>query len=118
MKREVKIVIETERTIELTGAAISDENWCPQCRTYTRMLSLEMAAAIAGVSAGAINHWVESRELHCRKTGAGLSRICQESLFDHLRRLDFMPKSNDASRAAAKNRSDTQDDRETQIDKR
>jgi hypothetical protein len=70
------------------------------------------------VSAGAINHWIESRELHCRKTDAGLPRICQESLFDHMRRLDFMPKSNDASRAAASNRSDKQDNRETQIVKR
>ena len=103
MKREVKIIIETERTIEISGSERTVENWCEQCAAHTTMVSLEMAAAIANVGTGAISYWIENAEFHFRQSSAGRFRICQRSFLDHLRRLNFMPRSKrDASQRVTK----------------
>ncbi|HKS39818.1 MAG TPA: hypothetical protein VJX74_04340 [Blastocatellia bacterium] len=92
MKREIKIIVETERTIELSGASVADENWCEECGAQTRMVSVEMAAAIASLGSGAIHHWIKTGEFHHQRAAAGVPRICQRSFIEHLKKINFLPK--------------------------
>ena len=92
MKREIKIIVETERTIELSGASVADENWCEACGAQARIISVEMAAAIASLGSGAIHHWIKSGEFHHQRTAAGILRICQRSFIEHLKKINFLPK--------------------------
>ena len=92
MKREIKIVIETERTIELSRASVADENWCEGCGEQARLISVEMAAAIARLGTGAIHHWIGTGEFHHQRTAAGILRICQRSFIEHLKKINFLPK--------------------------
>jgi hypothetical protein len=92
VKREIKIIVETERTIELSRASVADENWCEACKEQARMISVEMAAAIARLGTGAIHHWVKTGEFHYLRTSAGILRICQSSFIEHLKRINFLPK--------------------------
>lgn len=91
MKREVKIIVETERTIELSGVG-ADENWCDACGTQAKMISVEMAATIASLGYGAINHWIKIGEFHYQQTRAGFLRICQSSFIEYLKKINFLPK--------------------------
>jgi hypothetical protein len=92
VKREIKIIVETERTIELSGLG-ADENWCDACGTQAKMISVEMAATIASLGAGAIHHWIKTGEFHFRQTQSGFLRICQNSFIEYLKKIDFLPKS-------------------------
>ena len=91
MRREIRIIVETERTIELGGNQNYD-NWCDGCGGYASLISIEMASGIASVSAGAIYYWMENAEFHYRITEAGLPRICEKAFLDHLKRMSFLPK--------------------------
>ena len=88
MKREIQITIETERIIEAAAGQI----WCASCGAYTPMLTVEQAAALARLGAGAIQHWLAGNELHGQPSRTGVPRICQRSFLAHLKRLNFMPK--------------------------
>jgi len=92
VKREIKIIVETERTIELSNASVADENWCEACAAQTRMVSVEMAAAIASLGTGTIHHWITTGEFHYQRTVAGILRICQRSFIEHLKKINFLPK--------------------------
>lgn len=92
MKREIKIIIETERTVELSRASVVDDSWCEECGSRTRMISVEMAAAIARLGMGAIHHWIKAEEFHYQRAAAGIPRICQRSFIEHLKKINFLPK--------------------------
>lgn len=102
MKRRVEVIVEIERTTEVSTSANASGNWCAGCGTCTTMLSLEVAAAMACLGSGAIYHWIENAEFHFQRTRAGLFRICQRSFLDHLRRMNFMPKPNGGITGEAK----------------
>jgi hypothetical protein len=91
VKREIKIMVETGRTIELSGVG-ADEDWCDACGGQAKMVSVEMAAAIASLGCGAIQHWIKTGEFHYRQTPAGVLRICQRSFIEHLKKINFLPK--------------------------
>jgi hypothetical protein len=93
MRREVKIVVETERRIEVGSVQGLGDAWGDCCAAYTTMLSLEVAAAMACVGTGAIHYWTENAQFHYQKASAGLHRICEKSFFDHLRKQNFLPNS-------------------------
>lgn len=102
MNRELKVIVETERTIGVSTGVNASENWCDGCGSHTMMLSLEMAAAMACLGSGAIYHWIKNAEFHFQRTRTGLFRICQRSFLDHLRRMNFMPKPKGRIRGEAK----------------
>ncbi len=92
MKRQVRVIVETERTLEVGHSIIATENWCDDCDGPATMLSIEMAAAIARLGSGAIYHWIEHSQFHFQRTRTGALLICQKSFLDHLRRINFLPK--------------------------
>ena len=92
MKREVKIIVEPEQTIELSDSTVADENWCAACGAPVRMVSVEIAAAIASLGTGAIHHWIKNGEFHHQQTRAGFLRICQTSFLEYLKKINFLPK--------------------------
>jgi len=91
MKREMRIIVETERSIEV-GGDNTDEDWCDKCGDYAAFLPVEIAAGMASVGTGAICHWIENAEFHFRVSKTRVPRICQKSFLEYLRRLNFLPK--------------------------
>ena len=101
MRRKIKILIETERRIEINRPLNADQTWCDGCGDYTPMLTLEMAAAMARLGSGAIRHWVTTAAFHYQQSRAGLLRICERSFLEHLKQINFLPKHSDPSRQSA-----------------
>ncbi len=85
-------MIETERVVDISHHAGTDEDWCGECGAYMTMLSLETAAAIAAVGGGAILYWIANSQFHCQHLSAGPLRICRSSFLDYLKRSSFLPK--------------------------
>ena len=101
MRRKIKIMIETARTVEINQPLHAAETWCDGCSAYTSMLTIEMAAAMARLGTGAIRHWVETAAFHHQQSRAGLLRICQRSFIEHLKVINFLPNRGGPARQSA-----------------
>ena len=92
MNREVRIVVESEQTVEVVDAGGVVDDWCDACDAPTPMLTLEMAASVACVGNGAIRYWMDNSEFHYHQAQTGDFRICSRSFLNHLKRLNFLPR--------------------------
>jgi hypothetical protein len=77
-KRTLRITIETERLLVIRRGA-AERVWCEQCAALVDMVSLESAAELARVAAGAIQRLLDREKLHL-STSSGPVRICLNSL--------------------------------------
>lgn len=87
MKREIKILIETEQRIEISRPGQAADDWCEACHERTIFLSPPAAASLAGVSSYALYRWLEAGRLHTLETASRDWLICRSSLDAHLRKL-------------------------------
>jgi excisionase family DNA binding protein len=77
-KRRTEIIVETERLIISRSGHL--KLWCDACAVWMRMLTVDEAAILAGVSARMIYQWVETGRLHFAETPDGRLFICPDSL--------------------------------------
>jgi len=74
------ISVEKERVIEIRWQGRKRESGCEQCGIRTRLLTLDEAALVAGVSSSLICGWIETGRVHLKKTPEGLLLVCLNSL--------------------------------------
>jgi excisionase family DNA binding protein len=80
MKRRTLITVETDRIILMSGRAARPVRWCAACAGEARMVTVDEAAALIGVSSRTIYQQVEADELHFTETPEGRLYICLNSL--------------------------------------
>jgi hypothetical protein len=80
MKRKAKITVETERLLVVSRSHRVVERWCQECRARVRMIPLEEAAAVAGVSQRRLFNLAEGQEIHFMETADGQVLFCANSL--------------------------------------
>lgn len=78
--KKAKITIETERLLVVTRSRRTVENWCPTCRDEVRMIGVEEAAAIVGVSQRTMFRSLEAGRVHFAETSRGALLICLNSV--------------------------------------
>jgi hypothetical protein len=74
-----KITVETERLLVISHIG-GVGSWCEGCRAKVKLMGIEQAAAIAGLSHRALFHMIERHQLHFTETPDGLLLICLDSL--------------------------------------
>jgi hypothetical protein len=81
MKRRTEITIETERVVVLEGVGREDAaQWCEMCRTESRLIAPDAAAALLGVPSRAILRWAEAAGLHFATGADGSPLLCLNPL--------------------------------------
>jgi hypothetical protein len=84
--RRTKITVKTERLLVMGQGRRRVEVWCEACQAETRMIGVEEAALIAGLSQRTIFRWIEKGQLHFAETARGALLICLASLLAETRR--------------------------------
>ena len=79
-KTRTEITIETDEVFVVTQTDDEAFTWCAQCKKPARTLTVEQAAAIAGVSSSEIFSRVDAGEIHFAGTPDGRLQICVNSL--------------------------------------
>lgn len=79
-KTRTEITIETDRILVMSKRRISVLAWCADCGSRTRMVGVDEAARLAGVSSRTIYRWVEADRLHFAETDEGSLLVCSNSL--------------------------------------
>ena len=80
MKRRTLITVETDRVILMSGRKVSPVRWCASCAGEARMVTVDEAAVLIGVSSRTIYRRVEADQLHFTETPEGRLYICLDSL--------------------------------------
>ena len=83
--KRTNVTIETERLLVVGSLRGQVEAWCNTCRAEVRMVSVEEAAVIAGVSQRAMFHRIEAGRLHFGETSRGAVLICLDALLQQTR---------------------------------
>ena len=78
--KRTEITIETDRILVLSKHKVSIVSWCRECRQQIKMVTVDEAAIIAGVSPRAIYRRVEAQAVHFLERADGLLLICPKSL--------------------------------------
>ena len=79
-KRRTEITIETDRLIVLSRGKNSVTSWCRYCNRRVRMITVDEAATLAGVSSRTVYRWADDEKLHFTETSEGHLLICHESI--------------------------------------
>jgi hypothetical protein len=79
-KRRTDIMVETDQVLVIRQQRSLTQTWCQGCAEQVKMVTVEQAAAVAGVSLRAIFRRVEAGKLHFTETPDGLLFICLNSL--------------------------------------
>lgn len=79
-KRRTEITLETDRFVVLSRRASLITSWCAQCDQRVRMITVDEASAIAGVSSRTIYRWADGESLHFTETSEGRLLICFQSI--------------------------------------
>ena len=78
--KRTEITIETDRILVLSKHKVSIVSWCRECRQQIKMVTVDEAAIIGGVSPRAIYRSVEAQAVHFLERADGLLLICPKSL--------------------------------------
>jgi len=78
--KRTEITIETDRIVVLSRRKVSVVSWCHECTQMTKMVTVDEAAAIAGVTSRTMYRWVDAEKLHFSETAEGVLIICFNSL--------------------------------------
>jgi hypothetical protein len=80
MKKKAKITVETERLLVISRSRQAINHWCHECQTNVKMIRIDLAAAIAGLSERTVFQLAEAGELHFVETSEGQTLFCFGSL--------------------------------------
>lgn len=80
MKRRTEITIERHCILAVSSRRVSIIARCATCEAQTRMVTVDEAANICGVSARTIYRRVEAGELHWTEMPEGRLLVCSNSL--------------------------------------
>lgn len=78
--KRTEITIETDRIVVLSRRKVSVVSWCHECTQMTKMVTVDEAAAIAGVTSRTMFRWTDAEKLHFSETAEGVLMICFNSL--------------------------------------
>lgn len=78
--KRTEITIETDRIVVLSRRKVSAVSWFRECSQRTKMVTVEEAAAIAGVTSRTMYRWADAERLHFTETADGVLMICRASL--------------------------------------
>ena len=78
--KRTEITIETDRILVLGNRKVSTMFWCQACSQRTKMVTVDEAAAIAGVTSRTMYRWADAQKLHFTETADGVLMICRASL--------------------------------------
>jgi hypothetical protein len=84
-RRRIRMTVETERLMVVTRTHGSIEGRCHTCDAKVRMIAVEEASVVTGLSQRAIFRGVEAGRLHFTETPGGKLLICLNSLWKHTR---------------------------------
>ncbi|HEV8486246.1 MAG TPA: helix-turn-helix domain-containing protein [Blastocatellia bacterium] len=79
-RKRTEITIETDRIFVLSRRKVSLVSWCNECGQRTTMVTVDEAAAIAGVTSRTMYRWADAQKLHFTETADGVLMICRASL--------------------------------------
>jgi excisionase family DNA binding protein len=82
--KRTEITIETDRILVLSRRKVSLVAWCNECSQRTKMVTVDEAATIAGVTSRTMYRWADAEKLHFTETGEGVLMICFSSLQDSI----------------------------------
>jgi len=85
MARQTRITIETESLMVLKGGS-SLRGWCSRCQAESELIPVETVGVISNLTAGAVETWIESEELHHSRSADGSPLICLKSLLKRVQR--------------------------------
>lgn len=77
--RRTRLTIETESLLIVHGRG-GQRAWCPRCAAEVEMIALDTAAVISNLESTALEHWLNSGELHRLQADDGRELICLQSL--------------------------------------
>jgi len=80
MKRKATITVETERLLVIRRSPHTFDRWCDACHAEAKMVGIEEAAAVAGISQRTVFHLAEAGEIHFMETVEGQTLFCLRSL--------------------------------------
>jgi len=80
MRKKATITLETERLLILRRSGRVVDRWCDRCRAEVKMIGVEEAAAIAGLSQRKLFRLAEAGEIHFMETLQGQALFCLNSL--------------------------------------
>lgn len=78
--KRTEITIETDRIVVLSRRKVSVESWCRRCNQRVKMVTVDEAASIAGVTSRTMYRWADAEKLHFTETADGVLMICHTSL--------------------------------------
>ena len=79
-KKKTEIIVERDQVLVIKRLDSQAAEWCERCRKETRMISVDEAAAVAGISARTVYRRVEEDLVHFTETPEGGLLICITSL--------------------------------------
>ncbi|MBC7932596.1 MAG: hypothetical protein H7Z38_18710 [Rubrivivax sp.] len=79
-KKTTLITIETSEVLVFRRASRSSRAWCEACGAEVEMVSVDVAVALADVSARTICAWVQEGSLHFAETPDRVLLVCLASL--------------------------------------
>jgi hypothetical protein len=79
LRRRIAVTVEKREISISSNAAVRDEAHCEKCGREVSMLSVALAAGLAGVPERLIYQWVEAGKVHFLQRLNGVVMICQES---------------------------------------
>lgn len=82
--KRTEITIETDRILVLSRRKVSLVAWCNECSQRTKMVTVDEAATIAGVTSRTMYRWADAEKLHFTETAEGVLMICFSSLQDSI----------------------------------
>ena len=80
MKKKATITVETERLLVITCSRSAVDRWCHECQANARMIGIDEAAVIAGISQRTVFHLAEAGEIHFMETTEGQALFCLNSI--------------------------------------
>ena len=85
MAKRTRISIETDSLLVLRGRK-SLWAWCPQCGADAEMIPLNDVGVVSNLPPAHVQAWIESPDLHHRKTASGIDLICLNSMIKRVQR--------------------------------
>lgn len=78
--RTIEITLETDEYFVIRKQRKIMSAWCPQCAREVRVVTVEEAVALTGISSRVIHRRAEAAQIHFTETPAGLLLVCLNSL--------------------------------------
>ena len=79
-RKRTEITIETDRLVVVSGRKVSIVSWCRECNQRVQMVTVDEAAAMAGLSSRTVYRWIEAEKIHSIETSERLLLVCALSL--------------------------------------